>query len=95
MLTCVCSAKININDAVDVTTRTHCHIHAHARAHTHRSRRQLMTKSFDLEDKWLQFRMMNKLRYDFLSTPLNERVAALEEAVDGGSVSTSFWRLVC
>eukprot|EP00729_Bicosta_minor_P001330 gene1330-30763_t len=57
-----------------------------------RSRRKLMTKSFDLEDKWLQFRMMNKLRYDFLSTPLDERVAALQEAVDGGSVPAAYIR---
>ena len=55
-----------------------------------RSRRPLRTKRFDLDNKWLEFRMMNKLRYDFLSTPLEERLAALEEAVDGGSVPLAY-----
>eukprot|EP00040_Diaphanoeca_grandis_P003507 m.25086 g.25086 ORF g.25086 m.25086 type:complete len:544 (-) comp14873_c1_seq1:8-1639(-) len=53
---------------------------------TLRSRRKLMQKDYDLRREWLDFRHSNRLRFDFLSRPMEERPQLLKEAVDGGSV---------
>lgn len=57
---------------------------------TLRSRRKLMTKDYDLAREWLDFRLTNRLRHDFLAKPLEERPAELQAAVDGGSVPDQY-----
>jgi len=49
-----------------------------------------MTKDYDLGREWLDFRLANRLRHDFLATPLEDRPAALQTAVDGGSVPDQY-----
>ena len=55
-----------------------------------RSRRQLTTRPFDIEAKWLDGRNAERLRFEFLSLPVEKRRAAVREAVSGGSVPTRY-----
>ena len=57
---------------------------------TLRSRRKLLTKDYDLNRDWLNFKKFNRLKHDFLAKPLEERPAELAAAVDGGSVPTAY-----
>ena len=57
---------------------------------TLRSRRKLMTKDYDLNRDWLDFKKFNRLKHDFLSKPIEDRPAELAAAVDGGSVPTAY-----
>ena len=55
-----------------------------------RSRRPLMTRPFDIDAKWLDARMSERLRFKFLSLPVEQRPAAIREAVSGGSVPARY-----
>jgi len=57
-----------------------------------RSRRPLHTRDYDLESKWLDARNAERLRFDFLSLTVEERLAALREATPGGSVPSRYMK---
>ena len=57
-----------------------------------RSRRPLMTRSYDLHEDWLDQRHSNRLRYEFLATPTNERLRIIRSAIRGGSIPNRYLR---
>lgn len=55
-----------------------------------RSRRQLRTRAFDTASEWLDVRHSNRLRFEFLSLPVEKRREAILEATSGGSVPAKY-----
>jgi hypothetical protein len=55
-----------------------------------RSREALRMRDYDVETEWLDRRHVNRLRFDFLSTPMAERSSFLREATAGGSMPGSY-----
>lgn len=55
-----------------------------------RSRRPLHTRAFDIAPEWLDARHTNRLRFDFLATPIEGRRRAIREAQTGGSVPKNY-----
>ena len=57
-----------------------------------RSRRPLMTRAYDLSTGWLDQRHATRLRSEFLTTSVEERLKVVKEEVHGGSVPDSYMR---
>ena len=55
-----------------------------------RSREALRTREYDVQSEWLDRRHTNRLRFEFLSTPLDQRLQFLRDALGGGSVPSSY-----
>ena len=55
-----------------------------------RSRRPLQTRAFDIEAEWLDVRHADRLRYEFLSLPIDRRREAVRQATSGGSVPANY-----
>ena len=55
-----------------------------------RSRRPLRTRPFDIASEWLDVRTSERLRFEFLSLPMEKRRAAVRAATSGGSVPVSY-----
>ena len=55
-----------------------------------RSRRPLQTRPFDIDAKWLDVKNADRLRFEFLSLPVESRRAAVREAISGGSVPARY-----
>jgi len=55
-----------------------------------RSRRPLQTRAFDIEAEWLDVRHADRLRYEFLSLPIQRRREAVRQATSGGSVPANY-----
>ena len=55
-----------------------------------RSRRRLRTRAFDIASEWLDMRHQSRLRFEFLSLPVEKRHEAVREATSGGSVPASY-----
>lgn len=65
----------------------------HAGHHvTLRSRRQLQTRPFDIASEWLDVRHAERLRFEFLSLPVERRRAAIRAATVGGSVPARYMK---
>ena len=57
-----------------------------------RARRPLQTRAFDIDPKWLDVRHANRLRFEFLSLPMEKRREAVRQALSGGSVPAKYLR---
>jgi hypothetical protein len=57
---------------------------------TLRSRRSLQTRAFDIASEWLDVRHADRLRFEFWSLPMEERLKAVREAISGGSVPAKY-----
>ena len=55
-----------------------------------RSRRPLQTRAFDIATEWLDMRHTDRLRFEFLSLPVERRREAIRKATSGGSVPTKY-----
>eukprot|EP00038_Savillea_parva_P008812 m.179337 g.179337 ORF g.179337 m.179337 type:complete len:495 (+) comp14739_c0_seq1:422-1906(+) len=55
-----------------------------------RSREALRTRDYDVQTEWLDRRHVNRLRFEFLSTPMEKRAAFLRQATGGGSIPQSY-----
>lgn len=55
-----------------------------------RSRRPLQTRAYDTLPEWFDARHANRLRFKFLSLPVEERLEAVREAMSGGSVPATY-----
>ena len=55
-----------------------------------RSRRPLRTRAFDITSEWLDARHADRLRFEFLSLPVEKRRDAIREAQSGGSVPARY-----
>ena len=55
-----------------------------------RSRRPLQTRAFDIAAEWLDLRYSNRLRFEFWSLPMEERLQAVRQATSGGSVPARY-----
>lgn len=51
-----------------------------------RSRRPLQTRPFDISEEWLDAKKTQRLRFEFLKKPMDQRRAAVKQAVVGGSL---------
>ena len=60
-----------------------------------RSRRPLRTRAFDIANEWLDVRHANRLRFEFLSLPMEKRRQAVREAQSGGSVPAKYMVELC
>lgn len=60
-----------------------------------RSRRPLQTRAFDVASEWLDVRRADRLRYEFLSLPVNRRREAVRQATSGGSVPATYIEELC
>lgn len=54
------------------------------------SRRQLVTRQFDIPLQWFDFRIQGKLRHEFWSEPVEGRLAQIRATRGGGSVPPSY-----
>ena len=57
-----------------------------------RSRRPLQTRPFDIDQAWLDMRMADRLRFEFLCLPMSKRRDAVREAQRGGSVPANYMK---
>ena len=59
---------------------------------TIRSRRPLQTRAFDIASEYLDLRHGERLRFEFLSLPMEKRLEALRAAKSGGSVPATYMK---
>ena len=57
-----------------------------------RSRKPLKTCPFDLDHAWLDMRRADRLRFEFLCTPIKKRRNVVREANSGGSVPDNYMK---
>ena len=57
-----------------------------------RSRRPLQTRPFDIDHGWFDMRKADRMRFEFLCLPMNQRRNAVREAQSGGSVPANYMK---
>ena len=57
-----------------------------------RSRRPLQTRPFDIDHGWFDMRKADRMRFEFLCLPMNQRRNAVRDAQSGGSVPATYMR---